>query len=104
MYDGKYFVNLHPKIIYPENVLTGLINIFVPVSSEILAQIITPIVSANTETAVYFWSLVLFQLNQILFFYFRGWILVILRIWNDGQESNFQSSLSICNVVCAHFS
>lgn len=103
MYDGKYFVNLHQKIIYPENVLTGLINIFVPVSSEILAQIITPIIFANTETAVYFWSLVLFQLNQILF-YFRGWILVILKIWRDGQESNFQSGLSICNVVCAHSS
>lgn len=55
-YDGKCFVNLYTKIIYSEKVLIGLIriNIFVPVSSKILAQIITPILFADTETATYF--------------------------------------------------
>lgn len=49
-------MNQYPKILCLEKVLIGLIfiNIFVPVPSEILAQIITPIIFADTETFTYF--------------------------------------------------
>lgn len=50
------FVNLHPKVIYSGYVFIELflINIFVTISSEILAQIITPIIFADTEMTTYF--------------------------------------------------